>query len=433
MKKRLGLEALAFQSKNFGNELKLIVENIREARLPIYRLGKTKLIENLEDTIFKYTNLNISVKLSDTVGATYLLFAVLNIDSGIYHADTFNHITDIQRSNYAREVSKIRGDYEVNKKTGMVGGFYAKAKSELSIEYNELMMNNRFTSSEVVAILLHEIGHAFTQMEYGAKSIMTNQALAAIAYSLLNKNPPEKHLIYIRAAADLLDLPENGLDDIVDIKDSTIVSTVIVDRAITNKLSELGTPYYDAVAVEYLADQYVSRYGYGVHLASANYKAGAGLESTSRTTRSIIRITEICSFSTAGLLGAVALTVNPFAAFIMLYLVTTIIWYDGKAGIKNMSYDTLLVRNKRIREQTIERLKDLNAPKEEIVQLLNDYKVITKYIDKTREFSSLYNKALNLLFKSRRDANSAMALQRDIEELASNDLFATSAKLRTMY
>ena len=432
MRERLGLEAIDFQSKNFGKEIELAIELIRSENLDIDRANKSKYKKNLVDIIKRHTNMTIFLEFIP-YDENSIYTNILNINSSLYD-EYENNITEKELKKYGEKIKQIgdRANYSIDLKTGKVSGLIGELPQQMFLDYPGFVNNHRYTPAEVTATILHELGHAFTTLEFSTRIVSTNQALAAIFYSIANNNPPDRHLTYLRSAATDMGLNQTALDDIVEIKNNTIISSIIVDRGIFNVKSELGTRFYDTTTMEYLADQYLSRYGYGVHFASRMNKYYKGTVETSTLARTIVRVIETLTGILFVLIGVGLFSIAAIAGFIYLAACITAMITDGKSSMERMTYDNLINRYKRINEQTIERLKNRKINKDEVNELIINYNKVKGYIEKTQEFKPIYETVLDFMFKSRRDGIAAMKLQRELEELASNSLFVKSAQLKVL-
>lgn len=432
MREKLGLEAIDFQSKNFGKELELAIELIRSENLDIDKVQKSKYNKNLSDIIKRYTNMTINIVYTKYDNNS-IYTNIINNNSAIYD-EYQNNITEQGLQKYGEKIKELgnKANYSVDLKTGRVSGLISEFPQWMVLDYPGFVINPRYTPAEVTATILHEVGHAFTTLEFGSRIISTNQALAAIFYSIANNNPPDKHLVYLRTAASQMGLNQTALDDIVDVKNNTIISSIIVDRGILNIKSELGTRFYDTTTMEYLADQYMARYGYSAHFASRLNKYYNGSVEKSSLARVIARIIEISAGLLYALIGVGFFSLSAIAGFIYLAACIAVAVSDGKSSLNRMTYDNLINRYKRLNEQTIERLKNRKINKEEANELITNYNKVKGYIENTKEFKPIYQAVIDFMFKSRRDGVAAMKLQRELEELASNPLFVKSAQLNLL-
>ncbi len=99
---------------------------------------------------------------------------------------------------------------------------------------------------------------------------------------------------------------------------------------------------------------------------------------------------------------------------------------------KDYTYDELKIRYKRVRNEAVNRLKDLNCPTEVVRPILDDIYFMDKIISETYRVSLASEKIANFIFKSAKDAKASVDEQQLLEELAMNDLFIASAELRTL-
>ena len=95
------------------------------------------------------------------------------------------------------------------------------------------------------------------------------------------------------------------------------------------------------------------------------------------------------------------------------------------------TYDGARVRYLRVREQIIENLKKSKLSKQEVQNTINDLKKINKIVAtyNSKEYEGLYRKIGYYLFPSDKKIRDYKDLQRDLEELANNDLFVKAREL----
>jgi hypothetical protein len=96
---------------------------------------------------------------------------------------------------------------------------------------------------------------------------------------------------------------------------------------------------------------------------------------------------------------------------------------------RDFTYDDLDVRYKRIREQTIVYLKNKQLDAEEIKRCLDDLEFFDSALKKVGSSQGVITKIANMVLPGARKESKAIELQRDLEALAANDLFAKAATL----
>lgn len=312
----------------------------------------------------------------------------------------------------------------VDLKRAKVTGVFEQMQFKLFIPRSHFAKRGIFTSQEVAAVIMHEIGHMFTYMEFLTRMVTTNQALAGIVRSIDKTFPADKREIAFIKASELLEMDNSQREALIGAKSQKELCCVVLDGAIQKSISELGVSLYDVNSCEYLADQFASRMGAGRYIVSYLDKlyrdygiVPNGAETLFVTImKTVINIIAILMFSA-------------FTAGLPLILIALMIASEDK---QYNIYDNDKARFTRIKQQNIERLKDQSLSKEEKASLVEDNEAIDKIAKVYADELNFIQKAAYYLRPSYRKAHKFELLQKDLESLASNDLFHMSAKLATV-
>lgn len=427
---KFGLETIAFQPKNFGKELELILESIRTKNEPLTKNPSKELkiyLELIQKCIEYHTGLVITIVLND-FDANANLLPIIRTNHILLTESQLKEITKSEKILF-KNLGSLKADFTFNRKTGKIGTNLKSINNTILLSYKDFLLNRKFTIREVVGVLLHEVGHGVVAVEYMSNIIRTNQALATVYNENFVNDTPEVVKIKLRTISNYLDEPENSLDELAKIPNLTkeTIATVIVDKFLVNKKSELGTSYYDAVSFEYLADQYSARFGYGPDLISLLQKT-AGFFSGEKNIYSNV-ITKILELKLIAVIAAFSIYAVPIVP-----LIVTVLGYGFLAGrhVPEGKYDNLKTRVLRLKEQVIQNIKLLHLSNQELKELLTEYDKIEKIVDSIKINESYINRIITFFSSVRKEAKDAIMLQRDLEELASNKLFVQSAKLKTM-
>ena len=135
-------------------------------------------------------------------------------------------------------------------------------------------------------------------------------------------------------------------------------------------------------------------------------------------------ITSIITLPYAGLHGPLILY-KSIATAISIYM---LIFLSGD-GQRDRTYDDLRVRFLRVKEQSIQYLKDNNISDKESKRVIEDIKQIEVAISKVKDSKLLFEIISNYVFPSNYKAMKAADLQRDLEALAANDIFVKAKEL----
>ena len=101
-------------------------------------------------------------------------------------ADITKHVNEIEKERKAYLNSLHNRKGYIDLKNARVGGYLSEVKHYLIIDFFNLKALD-ITPSEATAVILHEIGHAFSGLEYHHKLESTNSTIADILNEL-NKN-----------------------------------------------------------------------------------------------------------------------------------------------------------------------------------------------------------------------------------------------------
>ena len=320
--------------------------------------------------------------------------------------------------------SVVRGSVNIN--TGMVSGIFTEVLSTINLPV-DMLAGSTYTAEEMAAITLHEIGHLFTYYEYMSRSMTNNQMLAGLAKGLDKSDTAEQRevvLINVKKSMNLTDLDAKTLSKS---KDKEVIEIVVISNLAKESKSQLGSDIYDYSTWEFLADQYAARHGAGRHLATGLEKLYKGNWNISfRSTPSYLAMEGLKAF----------LVIAPIALAIM-----------GTAGMgfavmigaglmamdaDNPTYDRPGERLKRIRDQVVTNLKDKKLSKNEVANLEADLVAIDIVLNDANDRRQWIGAVYDVVSSSGRKARSQELLQKELEDIAVNELFVKAAQLQNL-
>lgn len=367
----------------------------------------------------------------------FVIGHVLNNDSLKERVSEKMMSLDKQTIEEAQKVFKENMESTVDLKTARVSGIFEDLGCAITFDIEVMIKTFKLEPAEMTAIFLHELGHIFNCYEFSNRISRTNQALALTSKLLMEKCSIEQLKYNYRLIGDKLINDQNVFNGLEDIKDNTVIATVIVDKVLKHASSELGLEKYDLSSSEYLADQFASRQGYGKDLILALHKINV----KNTLTRDSYYPMLATVFDSIGLLalglipfgiiaGTGGIVAGVMASGIFTVSITFALGVLFSYDYEDYTYDTVRTRYLRIKEQLVERIKDNKLNSKIVKNILEDLKSTDEVISKVTDYESIFTK-INLFFsKKNRDIKDAIQLQRDLEELSSNDLFIKSAKLK---
>ena len=411
-------ESIAFQTESaFFKELVLNLNELKKENKN--KIQDSELIGILSNVVKHYTGLNVIFNIGDN--DPQVTIPMVNKNNILINSFIKNHINSSDGLKMINDSNGIaRGS--VNLKTGMVSGIFTTVKSTIDLPIS-MLTSSIYTTEEIAAITLHEVGHLFVYYEYMTRMVTTNQMLAGLSKALDNTSTAEEResvLITIKKAANLTTLDTKTLAKTTDKK---IAEIVVLSNIASVTVSELGSDIYDFSTWEYLADQYTARQGAGRVLATALEKIYKGRWNMSfRSTTGYLAMEALKVF----LIISPLISMGVISLRFLLSIGLILMYNDSD----NPTYDRPGERIKRIRDQIVENLKNKKLNKEDIANLESDLVaidlILKEITDRRQWLDSLYS----VFSSATRKAWNQELLQKELENLATNDLFIKAAELK---
>lgn len=424
------LESIHFQSQAFFRELVAIFEEIREEQQAGEDSEPSEVLYGLLSRAIKnHTGMNVTIDLDISdfcvdvpdISRNNIL---INSSEKMFAASTGG----FQLISKASDLIARGG---VNLKTGKVTGVFEEVSSVVHVP-PKFVRDQKYTSEELAAIVLHEVGHLFTYYEFMSRTIVTNQVLAGLSKVLDGSGAVEEREQGLMLAKRALGLEILDTKSLAESPDKTTIETVVITQVIAKSKHELGKNIYDLSTWEYLADEYAARHGAGRHLVTGLNKIHRSQFNISfRSTAAYVSMEALkmglvlCSMAFGAALvagvGAGALSVFTYPPMLALFAM------DGSG---DGTYDLPGARFKRVRNQIVQALKDPELVKGDHRRLADDLKAIDQvlqYVNDRRQLVEVVWDTLNVFgYKDRAQKK----LQQNLEELAANELFVHAAALK---
>lgn len=432
----LAVEAISFQNDGFGKELEQVIETIEKTDFgkisSVFQPDARKfpVCQELEKLLFNRFGLDVELLFSfagpametDEASVLNIGHILNNIETD--YQETFRALTQDQAN---KIIARIKSSSDINRvdlaKAKVYGGF-SKIHFKLYLPITEFK-NKVLTIREKAALILHEVGHAFTLLEYMDKKTTMNQMLMLIAdESFIGIGTGNKEYILQQVSSGVNKDPV--LEEALNNNDEKVRVIAALKAYTTSTRSGNGTLHYDVSACEALADNFCARFGYAVDNVSGLNKLNAYTPETNEGQLELLNFIEIMKFAVIPVVLS-----NPYLMCLISISVLYTLFTSGEANY-DYSYDRLRTRYLRIREQVVSSLKDNKLPKEIVAKALKDIEFIDRALDGVKDYDTLTTKLYNLIFVKHRNAKKAVELQRLLEELGNNDLFIQAAKLKNL-
>jgi len=411
-------------------------------------VGKTVISEDkytrLESVIRKRTGLSFIFDRRGEFGPAVYMF-IEKYDTPLsnnifldFVTPEFYNVVSKARKAFMDKISK--GKVVVDLKNARIEGLQDTPIGVLFMNYESFLYKNTrpiipkhkmlgFTAKELTAILLHEIGHAFTYIEYIGRVTKDVNRLADVFKDVkkpedvkLNKR---KYVIRLATAIDSEDLVKT-YDKYKDshIRWSTTAMLKIVDHVRSQLYDINGYKEYSEV----VADQFVARFHRSKELISALDRIALHNIPTAFViaTLHILQMYAII-FTVLGqylrILGIPPVIIAIIAGVLLLYL---------KYNFTSHTYPSNYERIRRMRSETVTSIKYAkNLTSKQRKELLES----VEYLDKTMKFKpniSLQSPIFGMIsiFTSKGRATvRGEKLARLLEEVTANDLRLSALKI----
>lgn len=432
----IALEMIAFQNNSFGIDLEKIISELKEKIAQgkyssNAAILKSEEVDSLQTVVFSRLKLKIKLITNGPLAAVMPFYSNKN---HVFLDEYFRgNFTLKDQEKLLRESNNQRGT--VNREKAVVGGLFSKYENKVYMNFKELFGTFKMTAPEVVAIFLHELGHAFYACEYSDRMETNNQVLVNVANEI-SKNKEKADQVYVYR--ELQTVNKKVTQEQVDVLlngNRVIAGTTWFQVVIGTVEQQMANNKYDETSFEQLADNFASRFGYGRALVSSLDKLYLRTGSPEKT-QWIMRLSQTMDTSYLAMILSITIgsiyTLNIPYAIIFSLLTWTVLYSSGESA-KSYTYDELKIRYKRIRQESIEMIKTLDLDKTELKELLDSIYYLDKIINETHRYNSVTQMLSNFLFKGHRVAKSSIEEQQLLEELSFSDLFLKSAQLKSIF
>jgi len=296
--------------------------------------------------------------------------------------------------------------------------------SGLPKDYNVILLTDFFyllneiklNANELVATLLHEVGHAFTHIENSYRTVrVTTVLLDTLRRNLKGGMKVNKVLNIVNK--DVL----HSKDDISNLPESVALIRVIDSyMSTTLKLNAHDTHSY--TDSEQLADQFSTRFGMGTSLSSALVKMNLppeGFNSFGLNMYSLLVVIDVL------------LEIILFPVTIALVILEFIFYlFNGGSKSNETTYDDELRRLMRIKNDMVRIVRTSDLDKKTSKRILSEIEYVIKIMENIDTKDSMISRFGDMFLKKNRNKSRFTKLEEYLEDLSENDLHIASLKLK---
>ena len=443
---RIRNEMVGFHlSDKFGENLEAQIEPIIDQAkrgAEDFALGSLPEINGIEKVVFDRLKMRIKI-IGDTPNFAAIIPFHLN-ENATLMKDYFRDF------GYAKSQEIFKDDLgktfhgTVDVDNVVLGGDFTKYVATTYFNIGSMVRAN-LNKKEMVAILLHELGHNWYACEYTSRMDRAN-AILMDSIKTVSGDRQKITMVRTKLEKENIRISEETLDGLAS-PNPVILTKAAFTLASEICYSQMMSGKYDETSFEQLADNFAIRFGYGPYLVTAFEKLYPGgvrmhyffsfimsMKQSFQVVRALIaaimNIFTALNILAGGLsFMAIRYLLQSLAAIfsIIIFSIVTVN-QSGEAG-RPATYDDLVHRYNRVRLQLVEAIKNRELPKAQAKFLIEQFESISSLIKDVKPYRGLLDMLFNTFNPKDRRAKASIERQQAIESLFSNPLFVSAAKL----
>lgn len=309
----------------------------------------------------------------------------------------------------------------VDKKRGMIAGDLSKMVVPMFVT-SAMMDNTNYTDLEVAAAIGHEVGHLWAYFERLIDLVSMNYAASYVAERVLKIATDVDRIKLITEYETAMDIKLVDKETIATSESAGVIYTHLVLETVKNRRDAEGNEVYSHRGFEFSSDQFVTRHGGGLEIASVVAKMS--LEYGSPATRSWTTHIFLNVLSAVLFLAGMGILIVGGRWFTAICAGLLIIGSNPMDRI----YDEPAQRIERIRAEMVGGLKEAVSA-EQRASIAHDIALLDKIVEDFEDKPGWHELIWMYLIPTGRKTKSNMSLQQSLEKLMNNDLFVAAARL----
>lgn len=318
----------------------------------------------------------------------------------------------------------------VDLKKGRVEGVFSTLINRIYLAH-DLLNDRGFTSEEVAAVILHEIGHLFSYFEVVAFTSASNSVIATALEALAGT---EEKTTKVRLVSQTLAVfgavSKDDVDAIAESTDGTVTRALFIKtleqaaQVRSKQLSQERDAGINTRSIEHMADQFAIRNGASLQLATAQHKLGK-MSRVHDYGRSRAAFLAVQAARYGALIGLTFL--SPPIGICMTFICGLL----ATADAHDSDYRTDPgERIGRIKYDLVQLLKNTKLDAKIRKQILDDIEAVDAVRVDAKEYEGIIRFLWRTIVPTGRRQASLRDLQKGMEDLINNDLFIHANRLK---
>jgi len=432
---RVSLEAISYQGKSLLYfDLVALVDNLRlQPDLSQRSLDGS----GLSAIIKKRTKMNVIVRLqSDGQDDGYFYAEPPLLDAGnpfyeliskISSADERSHAID--RYQRAVRLAKESTGW-VDLKLGQVGGLLATLPCYLYLS-RDLIYDRNYSSEELAAMILHELGHIYSFFETLWYTSVSNMVISTAVDAMKTEADTTVRIKLVSQALGAFGTVDPEAASLIggaaDETSQRVLFLKTFEEGERQRVKQLvdRDDTYNVRSIEFMADQFAVRHGATLALANAQHKmamrtrSGYGINHSSFLAAQAVRY---------ALLAGVSYVVPPLG--LVIGVVASLL-QAAQVANDDVNPDPI-ERLTRLKGDLVQLLKNTRLSPQMRKQILQDIEALDALRTTMKENGGLFRFIWRNVAPAGRRRSTLREMQKGLEDLINNDLFTQAARIRSL-
>lgn len=343
----------------------------------------------------------------------------------------------------------------IDLKNAKLGGIVSNLPVYLIFNPTLLFSYGNLDGGMFGAVLMHEVGHLFTNLEYSARLVVSNNILSELAMDKdLAKDPNKIRLGLISSIEALDGMNEKLNTDTLPVLTYKFYRTVLKTSRYTMYTNNLK------LEAENISDLFASRMGFGMELIKALDAVGKFSKpdlleynnvllkiNQSLVYGNLLLSRSILSMFVAAIFGMITGSIFVLiGAFVFLLIMNFILYLSNDRNIDAKgNHPSILERSIYIKKEAIRQLKVLSKtiPQSQINEMLEQISEMDALIDEAKNRSLITNSEIVKKLTELLDTNDSnwftkydkldnTQIEKILEGFSNNDLFVKSFQLKQL-
>lgn len=314
---------------------------------------------------------------------------------------------------------------------GKVSGLFSALECKVTIPAAALR-DPQFATEEVVAAILHELGHLFSYFEVLTYTTSSNVVITTATEALMATDDRVKKMQLITDVFSIIgDVEKETVEAIADSNDSAVIRLSLMrtfeekEQSRTREFSsEKNAAPYNTRSIEYMADQFAVRHGAAIPLATMQHKLAKLTYPDYDEPRVVFLAFQAIRLSLVITAASVNLAIGGIIATMASLLLTTAAQEDDYRSDPSE-------RLGKIKLDLVQLLKNTKLNSKFRQQILRDVEAIDAIRSQIKEHHGVFRYVWRNFSPIGRRQAKIREFQKGLEDLVNNDLFIHANHLRS--